>query len=113
MTRTITIALSLLAVSACAFAQAPEIDKALLAAPRQMKDAATVIKWKSDNTYDTLRKGTNTLVCYDLSGRPQHQPFTVECTSTANLNRVAQKPRRPIDVAHLQFFFSPRLQFCD
>src|SRR5713101_7675953 len=87
---TVPMVLGALAVSTGAFAQSPEIDKALLAAPRQMKDAATVIKWKSDNSYDTLRKGTNTLVCYDLSGRPQHQPFTVECTSTANLNRVAQ-----------------------
>jgi hypothetical protein len=91
MKRMIPIVLSTLAVSTGAFAQTPaDIDKALLAAPRQMKDAATVIKWKSDLTYDTLKKGTNTLVCYDLSGRPQHQPFTVECTSVANLNRVAQ-----------------------
>src|SRR6202011_3991879 len=49
-----------------------------------------VIKWKVDNTYETLKKGTNKLVCYDLSGRPQHPPFTVECTSVANLDRVAQ-----------------------
>lgn len=85
------IVLSALAVSAGAFAQSSsEIDKALMAAPRQMKDGATVIMWKPDFTYDTLKKGTNKLVCYDLSGKPGHPPFTVECTSLANLPRVAQ-----------------------
>ena len=93
MKRMIPIVLSLLAVSASAFAQAPDqtaIDKALLAAPRQMKDAATVIRWKSDFTYETLKKGTNRLVCYDKSGQPAAQPFMVECTSIANLDRAAQ-----------------------
>src|ERR1700687_1537603 len=93
MKRTTTIALSLLAVSAGAFAQAPDqaaIDKALLAAPAQMKAGATVSKWKSDFTYDTLKKGTGRLVCYDKSGQPNQQPFMVECTSIANLDRAAQ-----------------------
>ena len=36
-----------------------------MAAPNaQLKAAATVIKWKSDFTYDTVRKGTNNLVCW-------------------------------------------------
>jgi hypothetical protein len=92
MKRMLPIVLSALALSAGAFAQSsPEIDKALLAAPRNMKDAATVIKWKPDFTYDTLRKGTNKLVCYDRTGQPgQTAPFSVECTSLANLDRVAQ-----------------------
>ena len=55
-----------------------------------MKEGATVIKWKADNTYDTLKKGTNKLVCYDRSGDPGQQPFAVQCTSLANLDRVAQ-----------------------
>ena len=55
-----------------------------------MKDAATVIKWKSDFTYDTLRKGTNRLVCYERPVQPGQPPFSVECTSIANLERVAQ-----------------------
>jgi hypothetical protein len=71
-------------------AQDPAIEKALLPAPRQMKDGATVIKWKSDFTYDTLRKGTNRLVCYERPVQPGQQPFSVECTSIANLERVAQ-----------------------
>jgi hypothetical protein len=87
------IVLSLLAVSASAFAQAPDqaaIDKALMAAPAQLKAGATVIKWKPDHTYETLKKGTNRLVCYDRSGFPGQQPFSIECTSLGNLDRAAQ-----------------------
>jgi len=92
MKRMILAVFCILAVSAIAFAQTPadDVEKALLPAPRQMKDAATVIKWKPDFTYETLRKGTNNLVCYDRSGQPGQQPFAVECTSLANLPRVAQ-----------------------
>ena len=91
MKRMISAALCTLVLTAIAFAQTSEdIDKALLPAPRNLKEGATVIKWKSDFTYDTLRKGTNRLVCYDRSGQPGQQPFAVECTSIANLDRVAQ-----------------------
>jgi hypothetical protein len=67
-----------------------DVDVALLAAPGNTKDQATVIKWKPDFTYTTLRKGTNKLVCYDRSGFPQQQPVSVECTSLGNLDRAAQ-----------------------
>jgi hypothetical protein len=91
---TACVVLGLVTLSAAAFAQNPiptdPIEKALIAAPRNLKDNATVIKWKSDFTYDTLRKGTNRLVCYDISGYPGHQPINAECTSIANLDRVAQ-----------------------
>jgi hypothetical protein len=90
MKRTILTALSILVFSAAAFAQADEIEKALTPAPANLKEGATVIKWKADFTYDTLRKGTNRLVCYDRSGQPGQQAFAVECTSIANLERVAQ-----------------------
>ena len=30
------------------------------------------------------------MVCYDRTGQPGQQPFAVECTSIANLDRVAQ-----------------------
>jgi hypothetical protein len=91
MKSTITIVLSLVAVSAGAFAQdQAAIDKALLAAPGNLKATATVVKWKSDFTYDTLKKGTGRLVCYDKSGQPGQQPFMVECTSMGNLDRAAQ-----------------------
>jgi hypothetical protein len=93
MKRMLPIVLSIVAVSAGAFAQAPDqatIDKALRAAPGNLAKDATVIKWKADYTYDTLKKGTNRLVCYDKSGMPTAQPFMVECTSLGNLDRVAQ-----------------------
>jgi len=70
-----------------------EVDKALLAAPANLRDQATVIKWRPDFTYDTLRKGSNRLACHDVSGFPLQQPFSVECTSIANLERKAQNLR--------------------
>ena len=64
--------------------------RALAAAPRNMRDAATIIQWKPDFTYETVKKGTNRMVCYDRSGEPGRQPFAVQCTSIANLDRIAQ-----------------------
>jgi len=93
MIKTLTIILSMLGTSNLALAQATDaesIERALAAAPRQMHDGATVIKWKDDLTYETIKKGTNHLVCYDRSGEPGRQPFAVQCTSDANLARVAQ-----------------------
>jgi hypothetical protein len=91
MNRTI-LSVSLLVASASAWAQTPaaDIEKALGAAPAQLKDAATVIKWKPDLTYDTLKQGTGRLVCYDRSGLPGQQAYSIECTSIANLERAAQ-----------------------
>ena len=104
MTRTTLLAIVTLAVSLAAFAQgqqtpAPplepgasqaDVDKAVIAAPANQRNQVTVIKWKPDFTYQTLRKGTSHLVCYDRSGFPQQQPFSVQCTSIANVDRVAQ-----------------------
>jgi hypothetical protein len=98
MTRSVLVALGVLGLATAASAQSsPEIDKALLAAPRQARDGATVITWKADFTYDTLRKGTNQLVCYDQSGQPSEQPFSVQCTSLANLARVAQNKKFEVE----------------
>jgi hypothetical protein len=110
MKRMIPILLGILAVSTSALAQGREgrgapppppaleagasqadVDKALLAAPAaNLRDQATVVKWKPDFTYTTLRKGTNKLVCYDRSGFPGQQAFSLECTNLGNLDRVAQ-----------------------
>lgn len=92
MKRVIPITLSIFAVSAAVFAEAPAdpIEKAVMAAPANLKAGATVIKWKPDFTYETLRKGTNNLVCYDKSGLPGEPAFMVECTNLGNLNRAAQ-----------------------
>jgi L-lactate utilization protein LutC len=67
-----------------------DVDRAVLAAPANLRAQATVIKWKADGSYDTLRKGTNRLVCYDVSGFPLHAAFEVVCTMNANLPRVVQ-----------------------
>ena len=87
-----TLAVSTMAVSTSALAQAPAdaIATALAAAPANLREGATVVTWKPDFTYDTLKKGTNRLVCYDRSGFPGQQPFSIQCTSIANLDRVAQ-----------------------
>ena len=113
MKRFAVIALGVVAVTASALAQAPagrgapppppppleagasqaDVDTALLAAPANLKDQATVIKWKPDQTYTTLRKGTNRLVCFYRSGFPLMPAFSVECTSLGNLDRVAQNQK--------------------
>ena len=68
-----------------------EVDWAVMAAPAgALRDQATVIKWKADFTYTTLRKGTNRAVCYDRSGQPEQQAVMSECTSLGNLDRAAQ-----------------------
>jgi hypothetical protein len=68
-----------------------DVDKALLAAPANLRNGAMVIKWNpSDWSYTTLRKGTNRLVCFDSSGFPGQLPFSVECSSQGNLDRIKQ-----------------------
>lgn len=85
-------AVSVLVVSSCAFAQADgaAVEKALQALPARLRGDASVIRWKPDHTYETLKKGTSNLVCYDRSGFPLQRPFSVECTNMGNLKRVAQ-----------------------
>ncbi len=88
----ILAAVGVLTVSADAHAQstAQIIENALAAAPARGRDATTVIQWSADHTYWTLQEGTNQMVCYDRSGEPRRQPFAVQCTSVANLARIAQ-----------------------
>lgn len=111
MKRTILIGVAVLALSTTAFAQgrgaAPpppppleagasqaDVDLAVLAGPANLRDQATVIKWNpADWSYATLRKGTNRLLCFDKSGLPGQQPFSIECTSIANLDRAQQNMR--------------------
>jgi hypothetical protein len=109
MKRTLAITLGVLAFSASMWAQgggrgAPppppplepgasqaDVDRALLAAPANLRAQATVIKWNTtDWTYATLRKGTNSMVCFDKSGMPGQLPFSLECTMLGNLARAAQ-----------------------
>jgi hypothetical protein len=84
------LVVSVLATNALAQKPNDPVAKALSALPANLRDGAGVIKWKPDFTYETLKKGTNHLVCYDRSGFPEQQPFSIECTSIANLDRAAQ-----------------------
>ncbi len=80
-----------LAVSGIVVAQpGPDVNPALLAAPASLREGATIVHFKPDYTYETVRKGTNRLVCFDVSGMPGQPAFSIECTSIANLDRVAQ-----------------------
>lgn len=69
------------------------IDKALAAAPARARADAAVIRWNADHTYETLKEGTNRMVCYDRSSEARRAPFDVQCTSVGNLPRVAQNRR--------------------
>ena len=93
--------LGVMAVSTNALAQAPAdaIDTALLAAPARQRAEAAVVKWNADFTYDTLKKGTNRLVCFDRSGFPGQRPFSIMCTSIANLDRETQNLKFEADGA--------------
>jgi hypothetical protein len=106
MRRNVSVVVGVLALSAALSAQgrqaAPppplepgasqaDVDKALLAAPANLRNQATVIKWNpADWSYTTLRKGTSQVVCFDKSGLPGQQPFSVECTQLPNMDRVKQ-----------------------
>ena len=89
----VALAIGAITVSASLFAQGADqaaIAKALLAAPGNLKAAATVTWWKPDYTYDTLKKVTGNLACYDKSGLPGQQAYMIECMSMGNLPRAAQ-----------------------
>ncbi len=72
---------------------AETIERALAAAPGRAREGATVIKWNADYTYETLKEGTNRMLCYDRSDERGRRPFAVLCTSVANIDRLAQNRR--------------------
>jgi len=90
MKRIVLLGLGVLAFCAGVFAQTPDIDTPLLALPQNLRADAGVVKWKPDHTYDTLKPSKNGLVCYDRSGFPLQQPFSLECTDQRNLERAKQ-----------------------
>ena len=69
------------------------IEQAIGASLAKYPGEATVITWNADYTYQTLKEGTNKLVCYDRSDERDRAPFSAQCTSLANLDRVAQNRR--------------------
>ena len=95
MKRIVLLVLGVAALASSAYAQsnAVLIERALAAAPRRAREGAGVVKWNADHTYMTIKEGTNPLVCYDRSDERDRQPFAVQCTSKANLDRVAQNRR--------------------
>lgn len=54
-----------------------QVKLAVMAAPADKKDAATVIGFDSEGKYVTLRKGTNDLVC--LTDDPAQKGFSAAC----------------------------------
>ncbi len=71
-----------LLVSGCALAvdvapPADQIASAILAAPKDRRDAATVLGYNDKGAVVTLRKGTNDLVC--LAHNPSEKSFSVAC----------------------------------
>ena len=84
-----------LTVSVGAQAQTPAetIALAIDASLLRFGGDATLIAWNADYTYETVKQGTNTVVCYDRSDERDRQPFSAQCTNLANLDRVAQNRR--------------------
>ena len=95
MKRLVLLVLGVAAGATGAHAQsnAELIEGALAAAPARARDAAAVIQWNADFTYETLKEGTNRIVCYHRSDEVGRPAFAVQCTSVANLERVAQSRR--------------------
>ena len=92
MKRIVLIVLGIVALATGASAQtdADIIEHALVAAPARAAEGAAVIKWNADFTYETIKEGTNRLVCYDRSGEPGRAAFAVQCTTVGNLDRLTQ-----------------------
>jgi hypothetical protein len=92
MKRIILAAFGVLAVAAGAEAQTPAqtIERALAPLSGRAREGAAVIQFNADQTYSTLKEGTNSWVCYDRSGEPNRPAFAVQCTNTGNLPRLVQ-----------------------
>ncbi len=69
------------------------IELAIGASLAKYPGEVTVITWNADYTYQTVNEGTNKLVCYDRSDERDRATFSAQCTSLANLDRVAQNRR--------------------
>ena len=95
MKHVILVVVGVVSIQASANAQttAETIPQALAAAPGRAREGAAVIKWNTDYTYETLKEGTNRLVCYNRSDERNRRPFAVVCTSVGNLDRAAQNRR--------------------
>jgi len=95
MKRIVLLVVGIAAFATGAYAQsnAELIEQSLAAAPRRGRDDASVVKWAGDHTYTTIKEGTNKIVCYSRADQRDRPAFAVQCTSLANLDRVAQNRR--------------------
>ena len=95
MNRIVLAVVGVLTVSVSAQAQTPAetIALAIDASLLRFGGDATLIRWNADYTYETVKQGNNTVVCYDRSDERDRSPFSAQCTSLANLDRVAQNRR--------------------
>lgn len=95
------IVCALLLFPSAAFAQtaAETIERALTGAPARAREDAMVVKWNADHSYETLKEGSNGWVCYDRSGEGRRPAYAVQCTSAANLDRIAQNRRFAAEAA--------------
>jgi len=97
----IVLVLGIAAISSNSYAQsdAELIGQALAAAPARARDDASVVKWSADYTYTAIKEGTNQVVCYSRADERDRPAFAVQCTSMANLERVAQNRKFHADSA--------------
>jgi hypothetical protein len=56
---------------------AQQVSAAVLAAPRDRREGATVMGWDGGGGFVTLRKGSNDMIC--LADDPTHEGFEVNC----------------------------------
>ena len=82
--------LGVLMVPAGVHAQSDQIESALATAPARGRDNIAVIQWSADYTYTTLKEGSGPMVCFHRGPERGRPDFSVQCTSAANLDRVAQ-----------------------
>ena len=95
MKHIILAVMAVLTVSVGAGAQTPgeTIEVAIEGSLLRFGGDVTLITWNADYTYETVQQGTNTVVCYDRADERDRAPFSAQCTSLANLDRVAQNRR--------------------
>ena len=92
MKRIVLVVVGIVAIAPHSYAQSDAvlIEQALSAASGRAGQNAAVIKWNADQTYTTIQEGTNQVVCYSRADERDRPAFAVQCTTTANLERVAQ-----------------------
>ena len=71
-----------------------EIDRIVLGAPVGLRAEAAMIKWRPDFTYETIKKGSNKLVCFDRSDEDRRYTFAAQCTAEGSADGSRHPERR-------------------